>query len=112
MNCKACGKELSGKQTVKCSNACKVILWQRSNGWKRKRKAIDQKGGSCSKCGYNKNLAGLVFHHLDPQTKLFKLDLRTFTNTSSKRLQLELEKCVVLCHNCHAELHYPQFENR
>jgi hypothetical protein len=112
MNCKVCGKVLVGKQTVFCENNCKVLFWQRTNGWKRKRKAIDQKGGSCTKCGYNRNLAGLIFHHLDPKLKQFELDTRAFTNTSLKRLELELEKCIVLCQNCHAEVHYPQYNDK
>lgn len=59
----------------------------------------------CEMCGYDKNTAALCFHHLDPSEKEFGLNsCKTF---SIERLRLEIEKCVVLCHNCHMEEHYP-----
>lgn len=62
----------------------------------------------CSVCGYNKNWAALTFHHLDPNEKDFSIsDCGMF---SKDRLRQEIEKCVLLCHNCHMEEHYPHLE--
>lgn len=70
------------------------------------------KGGKCSICGYNKNLAGLLFHHTNPSIKELKIDARHFSNTSWDRLLEEAKNYIVLCHNCHMELHYPHLENK
>jgi hypothetical protein len=64
--------------------------------------AIQFKGGKCSKCGYNKSVAALEFHHIDPTKKEFSI---TNDCRSKKRLQSELEKCILLCSNCHREEH-------
>lgn len=59
----------------------------------------------CIKCGYNKNYAALCFHHLDPSTKEFSIS--EASNLSQEKLEIEINKCDVLCHNCHMEEHYP-----
>lgn len=114
MNCTICGSELTGKQTKFCSLKCKNVdsnkkhqnyVAQQARARERKLQAIELKGGSCSSCGYCTNLAALVFHH--EEGKDFPLDSRKFSNCSWERLLRELEKCTLLCHNCHMELHYP-----
>lgn len=62
-----------------------------------------EKGGACFQCGYNKNYAALHFHHMTPADKSF-----TLSGTKVKLLQKEADKCVLLCSNCHTELHHPQ----
>lgn len=62
--------------------------------------------GSCESCGYNKNLASLHFHHLNPQLKEFNVDMRMISNLSFEKLETEVIKCIVLCGNCHSEYHY------
>lgn len=66
-------------------------------------------GGSCYICGYKKNFSALIFHHCDPKKKKFKLDIRSLSNRKISRISDELKKCVLLCHNCHAEVHNPQY---
>jgi hypothetical protein len=59
----------------------------------------------CSNCGYNKNFAALEFHHLDSSTKDIQISK---TRTASKEVTInELKKCIILCANCHRELHKP-----
>tara|TARA_Y100000022_G_scaffold124448_2_gene107779 strand:+ start:6311 stop:6541 length:231 start_codon:yes stop_codon:yes gene_type:complete len=67
-------------------------------------KCVEYKGGSCSKCGYDNYIGALEFHHLDPTQKDFtiaKVKLTTF----GEKVEKELDKCVLLCSNCHREQH-------
>jgi hypothetical protein len=66
-------------------------------------------GGQCEICGYKKNLSALAFHHIDPEKKKFKLDVRSLSNRTEAKILEELDKCKLLCHNCHAEVHNPEY---
>ena len=81
--------------------------YQRLRGLKRKLYLVEQRGGCCENCGYNKNIAAFDFHHKDPNEKEFKLDIRKLGNISMKKLLVEFEKCKLLCANCHREHHSP-----
>ena len=83
---------------------------QKKRGQKRKLEVVLSLGGCCSKCGYDKNLAAFDFHHKDPKTKSFGIDARKFANTSISKLKEELDKCVLLCANCHREEHHPNLD--
>jgi len=85
-------------------------FYQRNRGLKRKMFLIESKGGCCELCGYNKNLASLEFHHKDPSIKDFQLDLRKLSNSKMVDLLSEVEKCQLLCANCHRETHSPELE--
>jgi hypothetical protein len=74
---------------------------QRKDAMKR---LIDYKGGRCEVCGYNKCIAALDFHHIDPNAKLFGIAQSLTRDWIS--LILEADKCLLLCSNCHRELHY------
>jgi hypothetical protein len=65
-------------------------------------------GSKCQICGYQKNQAALSFHHLNPSEKEFKLDLRSLSNRKFEKTLKELEKVMLVCSNCHAELHHPE----
>lgn len=121
--CIICSKELQGNQRKFCSGACKQKShWKekktQSNTYhsqtiralSRKLKYVNLLGGCCSVCGYNKNLAALEFNHLDPSLKLFQLDVRRFSNTNEKTLLEEVNKCNLLCANCHREHHYLEMD--
>ena len=72
---------------------------------KRIRKmAVDHLGGKCQICGYNKCSDSLDFHHRDPETKKFGISVDGITRSWS-RVKNEIEKCVLLCANCHREVH-------
>ena len=79
-------------------------------GLTRKYDCIMSRGGKCEICGYDKNIAALEFHHKDPNQKELKLDARTWASGKLEDIQSELEKCSLLCANCHRELHYPDLE--
>ncbi len=67
-------------------------------------KSIEYKGGVCVICGYKKSSRALNFHHIDPSKKSFGISARGVTRAWIK-VQKELDKCVLLCANCHAEVH-------
>lgn len=67
-------------------------------------------GGKCSKCGYQKNLSALSFHHSLSDEKEFKLDMRSLSNRKLNEVMKEYSKCILLCHNCHSEIHNPDLD--
>ena len=67
-----------------------------------KRNLIEYKGGKCQICGYNRCQEALEFHHLDPQEKDFTISGGT---KSFESLKPEVDKCMLLCANCHREIH-------
>jgi hypothetical protein len=80
---------------------------QKLRGLKRKLELIKSRGGKCELCGYDRNIAVLEFHHINPDEKEFQLDMRHLSNTSLERLKEEVDKCQLLCANCHREVHNP-----
>lgn len=82
---------------------------QKERSLTRKNELIILKGGKCFECGYDKNFAALEFHHLNPKEKDFPLDSRRLSNTSINKLIEEVNKCILLCANCHREIHNPEF---
>ena len=66
--------------------------------------AVDYKGGRCEKCGYTNCIEALEFHHPDPSGKDFCVSQKGYTR-SWERVTQELDKCLILCANCHRELH-------
>lgn len=99
-------RETEGRYNAWCK-ACTCQFQIRR--WKdRKRQAVELLGGKCSRCGYAKNLAAFHFHHVDRTTKdcnWNQLRLRSW-----RRIVEELKKCVLVCANCHAEIHSPEDE--
>jgi hypothetical protein len=68
-----------------------------------KKKSIDYLGSKCLLCGYNRCMRSLIFHHRDPSQKEFSLAKRKCLNWEDTRK--ELDKCILLCANCHGEIH-------
>lgn len=78
---------------------------QTVQAWRQKVKAraIESMGGGCAVCCYNRCSRALTFHHLDPSQKDFGISGEH--GRSWDRTVVELRKCVLLCHNCHSEVH-------
>lgn len=68
-----------------------------------KRKLVEEAGGRCLICGYDRCQQVLQFHHLDPTTKEFHLGQNGVTR-SLARSRVEARKCILLCANCHGEV--------
>jgi transposase-like protein len=64
---------------------------------------VQEAGGRCTLCGYDRCQRALEFHHLDPSEKRFPLAHRGLSQGIAK-LRAESAKCVLLCSNCHAEV--------
>lgn len=74
---------------------------------KRRRKiktlAIEYKGGKCQICGYSKYQGALELHHLNKSEKSFGIGDNGYTR-SWEKVKAELDKCILLCANCHREV--------
>ena len=81
---------------------------QTVKGRKVRNQLIQLKGGKCEICEYNKCNSSLCFHHIDESTKLFEITNRTCNGYKYEKLVNEANKCQLLCHNCHMELHHPE----
>jgi len=116
--CAECGEKFTTKRNSNlcCSDECrikyrknyakankyqydKLILWRKN----KKIKAIEYKGGCCVLCGYNKCSNSLVFHHINPEEKDFTISAKP--NISFGKIKNELDKCILVCSNCHGEIH-------
>ena len=71
-----------------------------------KHKLIEYKGGKCEKCGYNKCEGALQFHHLNPTEKDFTISSKNLGLTDIQEFYNEVDKCILVCANCHAEIHW------
>ena len=80
---------------------------KRVSGWrvKRKEELMEYKGGKCVACGYSKKVPSAYdFHHLDPKEKEFSISKARFLGM--EELKKEVDKCILVCKNCHAEIHH------
>lgn len=79
---------------------------------RRKKEVVESFGGECQICGYNKNVNALCFHHTDPTVK--ENNPTTIINqwkVDRSIPQLIKEKVVLLCLNCHAEVHSEDYNH-
>ena len=111
MWCVICEQPLKGRQRRFCSSRCQVkgqsnadYTNQKARGWVRKLRLVEAKGARRQRCGYNRCMRALTFHHRDPSIKAFPLDARACSNRSEQSLAAEAAKCDLLCMNCHAEV--------
>jgi hypothetical protein len=78
--------------------------WSVSEARRRmKARAVLYKGGKCERCGYDKSLVALDFHHNDPAQKDFQVGQGNYRRW--ELVQPEIDKCTMLCANCHREEH-------
>jgi hypothetical protein len=93
--CENCHREITGKKTVEKATRHKLLL-------------LNYKGIlSCEQCNYNKCLKALDFHH----TGIKKIDLsnlitKKWTVKMTPEIKRELDKCKILCANCHRGIHF------
>jgi transposase-like protein len=81
--------------------ACRVVAVSERRR-RVKQALIEEAGGRCQLCGYDRYQGALAFHHVDPQTKTMTIAMGI--TLAMETLRTETRKCVLLCHNCHAEV--------
>jgi hypothetical protein len=103
-NCKKHG-ETDGyfcSKRIRCKKCNVEAVTKRRR--KIKLKAVEYKGDKCEICGYNKCINVFEFHHKDPNEKDFAISHNGHSR-SWERVKKEIDKCMLLCANCHREIH-------
>lgn len=124
--CKICGSKF---ETINLGGSRKYCFncspcYNRKNNHERalaittirraiKKQLVLYKGGKCEKCGYDKCMNALQFHHTDPSKKDFNISQYTCSNRLDlDKVYKEIDKCILLCANCHAEEHEKNEHNK
>ncbi len=117
LECLPFGKSKYRQKTVSEIKSINALKWRRyyesyksKNGTDpirehrehRKILLIQALGGGCMVCGYNTTYRNLAFHHL--HNKQFSLCSRSLQYSMDK-ICAEVKKCILVCHNCHGEIH-------
>ena len=91
--------ECSPHEDENCSHTQAVTIKRRAI----KKALVEYKGGKCEICGYNTSMRALEFHHIDPSQKDFHPS--QYLTRDFSALKKEVDKCMLVCSNCHAEIH-------
>ncbi len=100
--CKRCEKPYVYRRGTGATHCYCPACQTRNRHIQVKLRCIAYKGGKCVICGYNKCASAMEFHHIDKTTKSFTIGGNQ--NRSWEYLRKELDKCVLLCANHHAEV--------
>ncbi len=82
-----------------CKDEASILKWKLKREW-----AIEYKGGKCVDCKQSYPPYVYDFHHLDPKSK--DIDWSKMRLVKQETMISELDKCVLLCSNCHRVRHY------
>jgi hypothetical protein len=74
-----------------------------------KRLLVEEAGGCCTVCGYDRCIINLHFHHVDPATKAFAISVASGKSIGAYRA--EVKKCALVCANCHGEIEAGMIES-
>jgi hypothetical protein len=94
-------KQRKGK-TYSICKACTTMLKIKEQKFNKK-KCMEYKGNKCVICGYDRCMNAMQFHHLDPSEKEFTVGKRH--SMVFEKVIRELDKCILVCSNCHNEIH-------
>ena len=113
--CKKCGKTFIIKDNGYSRRYCYDCVPQIPKSGAENRKiikkwALEYKGSKCAICGYNKCNSALEFHHLDTSKKDFCISDRNLI-LDWNLIKEELDKCILVCSNCHREIHEKEHKN-
>jgi hypothetical protein len=93
-------KSNTGKYRYRCKRCVGEAVSRRHR--KVKQTLVAEHGGGCVVCGYDRVLANLHFHHVDPATKTFGVTMARGKSLAAYRE--EARKCILVCANCHGEI--------
>lgn len=108
-HCTRCGENDPEKfarhwYCIKYSKCIKCHAQEQSQRYTKYRlQSIKRMGGKCCLCGYDKYHGSLHFHHLDPSQK--DPQWKLLKARPVKQIRAELSKCILVCANCHGEIH-------
>ncbi len=95
-------RKLTNVKKYQQNNSEKVIECRK----RKKQNLVEYKGGRCERCGLESHIYDVYdFHHIDPSTKEFGL-ASLGKNFSFEKCKKEVDKCMLVCKNCHAIIHY------
>lgn len=108
--CKACDSKRKAKvYKERLRNDEDYVARQKEWAKSRRRKLVERvkevKRQGCAVCGYDRSLRSLHFHHVDDHLKEGSINSLVTGRYSDEVINEELGKCVVLCANCHGEVH-------
>jgi hypothetical protein len=90
----------NGRRRWRCKRCVGEAVTRRLQ--KVRRLLVDEAGGCCAVCGYDRCIVSLHFHHVDRATKSFEMNMGRGKSLAAYRE--EAKKCVLLCANCHGEI--------
>ncbi len=100
IKCEGCEKPTSSRR--KLCETCRTTIRR----YKIKKEMIEYKGGCCVKCGdKDLHINCYDFHHLDPNEKDFNLSALNSARFNKEKVKSELDKCILVCSNCHRQIH-------
>lgn len=110
LECKICGEtnpdlfywHKDGRTRYRCKKCDNRETIKRFR--QNKKDAVEYKGGKCNRCGYNKCIGSLDFHHSSPKQK--DPNWKRMRTWPLDKIKKELDKCELVCRNCHGEIHY------
>ena len=105
-NCRHCGVSLEGikRNGARCMKCYSQVIMEKRRSLKEK--AVEYKGNKCCKCGGSFHQAVYDFHHIDGSTKDACIGHMTHNCRPWTVIQEELDKCEMLCANCHRVEHF------
>lgn len=105
-HCGRCGETDPKRFTDGRFSECRKcrVRFQKNLYKKYKNDLVIYKGGKCEICGYNKCIAALDFHHINPDKK--DPNWKKMRCWTPSKVKGEIDKCQLVCKNCHSEIHY------
>ena len=92
-----------------------IKIRKRIRGALIKKALVEYKGGRCAICGYDKNIAVLSFHHTqetENNKKEYNISTKMGNRCSLEFLKKEADKCILVCENCHREIHQKKLDKK
>lgn len=99
-------KKFYGNKTKVCAKCHGAYTL--AKGQENRLYMLEKLGGHCINCGFDKFKSSLDIHHLDPNEK--DVAFGTVRYWKRDKIDKELEKCVILCRNCHSAYHNGELE--
>ena len=107
LHCIECGIKTTGKGGF---GRCRTHYKSRRR-WVIKEILINALGGKCQSCNESFNQCVYDFHHIDKETKKHSV-AKLIANGSFDEIDKELSKCILLCANCHREVHNDKVQEK